>query len=137
MGAFQSNSPAIASAYGSTSSLCGLNLNPFSGSHGPSTRYPYNWPGLMPSTRPCQTNAVRSCNAIQSVCFPESSNRQTETSVAYSEYTAKFVPLELAFAPSGYGLPGSNLRCICSPLTLMVEIHRTPASLFELFKHFR
>src|ERR1035437_314508 len=48
MGAFQSNSPAIASAYGSTSSLCGLNLNPFSGSHGPSTRYPYNWPGLLP-----------------------------------------------------------------------------------------
>src|SRR5665213_2197172 len=101
IGPFLSTFPEIAFAYGSTSSLFALNRSPFSGSHGPFTRYPYRCPGPIPRSNPCHTNAVRSFNSTQSVCFPASSNRHTCTPVAYSENTAKFVPSWEGVAPSG------------------------------------
>src|SRR5579863_765719 len=44
----QSTAPSIALAYGSSSSLCGLQRFPSFGWYGPCTRYPYRWPGLLP-----------------------------------------------------------------------------------------
>ena len=45
----------MAFAYGSSSSLFGLQRRPWAGSYGPCTRKPYRWPGWMPGRKACQT----------------------------------------------------------------------------------
>src|SRR6185312_11503492 len=92
--------PSIALAYGSISSLCGLQRFPSAGWYGPCTRYPYRWPGLTPGRYPCQTNPSTSCRSTR-VSVPSSSNRQSSTRSATSENSPKLVPAPSYVAPSG------------------------------------
>jgi hypothetical protein len=61
----QTTSPAIAFAYGSSSSFAGLHRRPRDGSYGPDARKPYGRPGPMPGMKPCQTPASYSCSLLQ------------------------------------------------------------------------
>src|SRR5690348_11539918 len=56
--------PRTARAYGSRSSLAGLQRLPRAGSQGPLTRYPYAWPGPTPGTNACQVSASLSRSGI-------------------------------------------------------------------------
>src|ERR1700692_4454063 len=67
----------------------------------------------MSRMKPCQTNAVRSRNGMQSVCVPEVSNKHKSTQVASCEKIAKLVPFFETVAPRGYGLPGRSVRFMC------------------------
>src|SRR5947209_7892456 len=56
-------------------------------------------------------------------CSP--SNRQTSTFVALAENSAKFVPLPLQCAPSGYGSPSSTGPAMICPRFLRDNPRRT------------
>ena len=89
----QSTSPSTAFAYGSSSSLCGLQRSPRRGSY--AAVHPVAVPlarARRPAGSACQTNASTSRSATLG-SVPLSSNRQSSTGSATSEKMAKLVPI--------------------------------------------
>src|SRR5438874_2499070 len=95
----------VSGPYGSMRSFELLKRRPLSGSYGPDTRKTYNCPGRVSGKETSQTWSVRSLNGIRTSSFVSSalSNKQSSTPLACSEKIAKFTPLPIQVAPSGYG----------------------------------